>query len=236
MRSTRLWQAMAVLVWAVTIAGGAGYLAAHGARAGDAGPSPAALDPWREILGLGGGLGRDLGGDSWTVVMAAHPRCPCTRASADELELALAGATEPRELVILAFRPEAGAANDHPGFADTPTLRRLASLDGARVVADPGGALAARLGALTSGHTLVYDPSGRLRFAGGLTPSRAHVGPNTGSAAVRALLRAEPARAADAPVYGCPLDNSNTNSNTNSKSAGVDLGGCVTIGETSCQP
>lgn len=213
---------MAVLVWAVTIAGGAGYLAAHGARAGDAGPSPTVLGPWRETLGLGG--------DSWTVVMAAHPRCPCTRASADELERALAGATERRELVILVFRPEAGAATDHAGFADTPTLRRLASLAGARVVADPGGHLAGRLGALTSGHTLVYDPSGRLRFAGGLTPSRAHVGPNTGSAAVRALLRAEPAGAADAPVYGCPLDN------TNSSIAGIDLGGCVTIGESSCQP
>lgn len=219
MRTTRRWQVILVSAWVLSIAGGAGYLAAHGARAGDTGVTPSRWEP--------GAIERTPG--VWTIVLAAHPRCPCTRASADELVRALAGADKSFELIVLAFCPAAGAGADHAGFADTPILRRLGSLNHARIVADPGGRLAAGFGALTSGHALLYDPAGRLRFSGGLTPTRAHVGPNTGSAALRSLLRGEAAAASASPVYGCPLDNTTA-------ARAVDLGGCAVLGESACTP
>lgn len=225
MRSVRHWQAIAVSVWAVSIAGGAGYLAAHGVRAGETAAAPGRLDESFKFLGRTPGV--------WTIVMAAHPRCPCTRASVDELERALVGATRPYELIVLAFCPATDAARgpdpDSTVFTDTPAIRRLVSLDGVRTVDDPGGLLAARFGALTSGHTLMYDPSGRLCFSGGLTPSRAHVGPNTGAFALRALLRNDEPVATESPVYGCPLENTNS-------TASIDLGGCTANGEPVCTP
>ena len=205
------WCAIAVSVWGLLLACGTGYLAAHGARAGEAGATPVA---WPE--------GIERSGDAWTVLLAAHPRCPCTRASAEELIGALAGAGEAYELIVLAYRPSGDDA-----FADTGVIRRLGGLAHARVEDDPDGTIAAGFGALTSGHAAVYDPGGRLRFSGGLTPSRAHVGPNTGAGAVRSLLRGGEAPAARAPVYGCPLDNDDPH---------PLLGGCTPGGDDACTP
>jgi hypothetical protein len=204
-------QAIAVSVWALLLAGGSCYLAAHSARAGTAGPTPS---EWPADMARAG--------DRWTVVLAVHPRCPCSRASADGLVGALGGATEAYELIVLAYRPA-----DDAGFSDTGMVRRLGSLDHAAVMDDVGGALAARFGAMTSGHAAVYDPDGRLRFSGGLTPARAHAGPNIGAATLRALLRGGPAPAEGSPVYGCPLDN---------PTAATMLLGSCTEGEKPCTP
>jgi hypothetical protein len=204
-------QAIAVSVWVLLLAGGSGYLAAHSARAGTAGPAP---QVWPADL--------SRRNDRWTVVLAAHPRCPCTRASADELIGALAGATEDYELIVLAYRPADDAA-----FADTGVVRRLGALEHTTVIEDVESALAARFGAMTSGHAAVFDPTGSLRFSGGLTPSRGHAGPNTGAATLRALLRGGQPPAEAAPVYGCPLDNQT--------SVHTLLGSC-TEGDDPCTP
>lgn len=205
-------QAIAVSVWVLLLAGGSGYLAAHSARAGSAGATP---DVWP--------AGVDRAGGRWTVVLAAHPRCPCTRASASELIGALAEATEPYELIVLAYTP----AGD-PDFSHSGVVRRLSEISHAVVVDDIDGRTAGAFGAMTSGHAAVFDPAGTLRFTGGLTPSRAHEGPNTGSAAVRALLRGEAAPAVVAPVYGCPLNNETRSDAT--------LGSCTTEGDHACTP
>jgi hypothetical protein len=215
----RPWQVISVSVWTLCLAGGAGYLAAHASTPGDTGRTP---DRWRPDL-----LPRADG--RWTIVLAAHPRCPCTRATADELVAAIDGAPTPYELLVLAYRPD-GPETGAGDFTATGVIRRLAALPHARIVDDPNGRLAAALGANTSGHAAVYDPDGLLRFTGGLTPTRAHVGPNTGAAALRALLRNDPPPAAVAPVYGCPLDN------TAGRPDAGPLGGCTAEGDHACTP
>ena len=45
------------------------------------------------------------------------------------------------------------------------------------------------MGATTSGHVLLYDAGGVLRFAGGITDGRGHEGDNAGLDAALALLR-----------------------------------------------
>ncbi len=208
-------QAIAVSVWVLLLGGGSGLLAAHSARAGGAGTTPPV---WP--ADLPDSLVRS--DDRWTVVLAAHPRCPCTRASADELAGVLAGASEAHELMVLGYRPADDAA-----FAQTGVVRRLGALDHARVIDDVDGLIAERFGALTSGHVCVFDPSGRLRFSGGITPWRAHNGPNTGAAALSALLSGRRPAAEQAPVFGCPLHNPPAPDN--------DLGSC-TRGDEPCTP
>ena len=209
MRNGR-FHVIAVSVWILLLVCGMGALGAHAARAGSAGSTP---DVWPKAM--------QRSPDRWTVVLAAHPRCPCTRSTADELIRALQGATETYEVIVLAYTPPDGVS-----FSDTSIIRGLAANPHTTIVLDPDGRTAALFGAMTSGHAAVYDPEGHLRFRGGLTPSRAHVGPNTGAAAVRALLRGGTAPAPDAPVYGCPLENS----------IHTLLGGCTAEGDAICTP
>lgn len=80
---------------------------------------------------------------------------------------------------------------------------RANRIAGLTVVLDEGEE-SERFGARTSGQVLLYEPTGRLLFAGGITPSRGHQGDSAGAASVRALLGRERA-AAQTNVYGCAL-------------------------------
>jgi hypothetical protein len=142
-----------------------------------------------------------LATDGPTLVMLAHPQCPCTVASLDELERLLAAAARPpRAFVVLAIPADAPA-----GFEQGAALERARRLTGAALLLDRDGREAARFGARTSGHVMVFDPAGRLRFAGGITPSRGRCGDAPGRRSVLALLGGAAADDA-APVFGCPLE------------------------------
>ncbi len=217
-------------LWLMAFGAGAGVLGAYASRAGEVSETPAV---WPIGLGLdrlfddGPARHAPAYPGVWTVVMAAHPECPCTRASIQELRYALAHASEPYRLFVLAYEPE-----HMPGFASTPAMASLAEREHTRVVIDTDGAIAQRLGGVTSGFVSVYDRGGRLRFAGGVTPTRSHTGPNTGSASVRALLSGDDPPAPAAPVYGCPI---RTDTQT-PKTYSSPLGSCTTGGAPPCQP
>jgi hypothetical protein len=139
--------------------------------------------------------------DRLTLVMAAHPRCPCTRASLHELtELIEKTACAPRVL-ILCFTP--GGGGDE--WSNTPIAELVRSIPGVEIIRDGDGALAARFGAKTSGQVLLYSPSGELVFEGGITAARGHTGENAGSTAVAELLRGKSPAVHRTPVYGCEL-------------------------------
>jgi hypothetical protein len=136
------------------------------------------------------------------LVMFAHPRCPCTRASLTELSRLLAH--DGRKLVtdVVIVLP-AGAPAD---WSEGDTAAAARGIPGVRITLDPDGREAARFGAATSGHALLYDADGKLRFSGGITPARAHEGDTPGLQRISALLRGEPVGdRLDTPVFGCAL-------------------------------
>ena len=65
---------------------------------------------------------------------------------------------------------------------------------------------ARRFGAQTSGDVVVYDAAGALRFHGGITISRGHVGHNLGHARVDAIVHGASTGVAQTPVFGCALE------------------------------
>lgn len=140
-----------------------------------------------------------------TLVTLLHPECPCSRASLDELEALLVRAPLPRAYVLV-VRPAGAPA----GFDVETARRRAARIPGVVAVVDEGGLEAARFGARTSGHTTLWGPDGRLRFSGGLTPGRGLRGDSAGRRAVERAASASTAEAspAAAPVFGCPLQES----------------------------
>jgi hypothetical protein len=143
-------------------------------------------------------------GGRWTLLLFAHPKCPCTRATVGEAEIVLARHAERVRACVVFVRPE-GVPE---GWERSGLFERASKIPGTAVRVDEGGREAARFGALTSGTVLLYDPEGRLRFEGGITASRGHSGDNAGRAAVEALLEtrglAEGATSR-AAVFGCPL-------------------------------
>lgn len=139
--------------------------------------------------------------DKPTLLMLAHPHCPCTRASIAELAQIMAhGFGRVNAYVLFVKPPGAGADWD-----DTNLRRSAAAIPGVTVLTDDNGIEAARFGAQTSGHTLVFDREGTLLFSGGITASRGHIGSNAGESAVLAILNQQTADRQRTPVFGCSL-------------------------------
>jgi hypothetical protein len=137
-----------------------------------------------------------------TLVMAAHPHCPCTRASLTELERLLSRTPGRMHAVLLFVRPQGAPSR----WEDTDLWRRASSMAGVQTVSDPGGAEARRFHALTSGQTALYAPDGELLFSGGITAARGHEGDSVGRAYILAALEGTRLPHPNAPVFGCALD------------------------------
>jgi len=137
-----------------------------------------------------------------TLVMFAHPRCPCTRASLGELELLLAQCPGQFSAHVMFIRP-AGTAED---WTATSLCRKAAAIAGVNVHYDKGGVEVRRFHSMTSGHVLLYDQTGRLLFQGGITASRGHSGDNQGRSSITAFARHQVTYSfKKTPVFGCSL-------------------------------
>jgi hypothetical protein len=140
-----------------------------------------------------------------TLVMFAHPRCPCTRASIGELS-------------VLMTRCD-GQIDAHVVFLDPPEVdsewvrsdlwRQASSIPGVRVHADKGGAETKLFQSQTSGHCVVYHEDGRLMFQGGITISRGHWGDSPGLAAIESLVLKKQFAQVRTPIFGCSLLSTN---------------------------
>jgi hypothetical protein len=136
-----------------------------------------------------------------TLIMFAHPRCPCTRASVEELNRLLAQSNGGIAAHVLFFRPP----NYPADWSHTELRRTVESIPGVTVQDDVNDALARKFGAETSGYVLLYNPQGQLLFRGGITGSRGHAGDNVGERAIISLALGKGTVITQTPVYGCSL-------------------------------
>jgi hypothetical protein len=144
-------------------------------------------------------LPRDADGP--TLVMLAHPRCDCTRASLAELEELLARARRrPRTLVVF-IRP----GRVEGGWEQTALWQIASAIPGVTVVRDDEAVESQRFGVQTSGQVLLYDRDGQLLYSGGATGARGKTGANAGRDALIAALDGRDGHRTTAPVFGCPL-------------------------------
>jgi hypothetical protein len=139
--------------------------------------------------------------DRATLVMLAHPHCPCTRASIGELALLMAH-SQGRVTAYVLFLKPAGFSDE---WEKSDLWQSAAAIPGVNVVMDDGGIEARRFHAATSGQTMLYDADGRLRFSGGITGSRGHSGDNAGRSAIISLVNTGAAESAETAVFGCQL-------------------------------
>lgn len=137
-----------------------------------------------------------------TLVMVAHPKCPCTRASISELAALMKENPGSVSARVLFYEPSGADTS----WRETSAWQEVSSIPGVTAVADIEGAEAARFGGETSGDVILFDPHGHLVFHGGITAARGKVGPSAGHSAVNDLLSGRPATRSKAPVYGCPIE------------------------------
>jgi hypothetical protein len=190
--SRRFRWAMVFVAWSAAVAIGIALLWRYAATAGEAAAPPEQW-PAQSVIK------RESGHP--TLVMLAHPRCPCTRASVAELAVLMTRLGPMARAHVLFVRPRAVEA----GWQETPLWQSAAAIPGVTVHADPGGVEAARFRASTSGQLVVYDASGALAFSGGITGARGHEGDNVGLSRALARLTGGQPDQNGSKVFGCAL-------------------------------
>ncbi|MFN7130842.1 MAG: RedB protein [Myxococcales bacterium] len=184
------WVVIGVVLWAGAVAASVYALADYKNTPGRAALAP---EGWPQESALSREPGLP------TLLVVAHPRCPCTRATLTELAKIMERARG---------RVTAHVLFVQHGEADptgTELWEKASAIPGVRVSLDRGGVEAGRFDAATSGQTVLYAASGARLFKGGITGSRGHEGDNAGSQAVLAQLLGAAAAAPDTDVYGCSL-------------------------------
>ena len=134
-----------------------------------------------------------------TLLLFAHPHCPCTRATIGELALLMRHAAGVSATVV--FTEPAGVPED---WMETDLGRSASAIPGVKQVRDDRGFEAKNFGATTSGFAVLYAPDGKLLFRGGITDGRGHAGDNEGRSAILSLIAGRTATATTR-VFGCPL-------------------------------
>jgi len=160
-----------------------------------AGPDEAAPVQWPSQSAVG------LSSTNLTLVMFAHPQCPCTRASIDQLGLLMASARGCLNAHVFFLRPAATPEN----WTHTSLWHQASTIPGVILHEDLSGTEARRFNCLTSGTTAVYGPDRCLLFQGGITIARGHSGDNAGRSSILALALKGISQHARTPAFGCPL-------------------------------
>lgn len=188
-----------VFAWFCLTLGGLAALASYKARPGSVAVIPAQLPAATGVVQA----------DSRPkLLLFAHPKCACTRATLAELEKLVPRLHGKAEVTVVIYQPESGA-----DWSDTDVVRRAKAIPGVEVRFDRGGVEATRFGAETSGQAVLYGGDGALLFRGGITLSRGHEGDNPGSDRIAAFVNDGKAELAQSPVFGCAIKDPATGAN-----------------------
>ena len=192
-KGTGIWIGIGVL-WVICLVVGHRAMLAYDYSAGAEGVAPASW-PAAATIQRTDGMAE--------ILVFAHPKCPCTRATIEELAELMVQVQGQAVATVVFVRPE-GVPKD---WEKTDIWRSAARIPGVTTVNDPQGIEASRFGAMASGQTLLYGSDGTLRFSGGITAFRGHIGDNAGRTAIASLITTGHAKTNHTSVYGCSLKN-----------------------------
>ena len=183
-----------LLAWSLAVGVGIVTMTDYAARPGATGDSPAnfsvAVDGDEAVR-----AGRP------TLLVFAHPYCPCSRATFAELARLNEHANGTVNIKIFFYQPP----DQSREWVESALWREAATIPGASVAAASDPDLA-KFGALTSGQVILYDADHRLVFSGGITGARGHEGDNDGRAAIENFLAGNSIALSRTPVFGCALN------------------------------
>ncbi len=199
----RIFATIAACSWMLILVFGAVPLWIYGATSG---PDAEALRRWPSDSGIA-----HLPGKA-TLLVFAHPKCPCTAATLTELRAVLSRFAAGLDAVMVFVQPD-GVSEE---WCHDDLWRSASAIPDLRRAIDPGGREAQRFGARTSGHVMLYSADTELLFSGGITHARGDAGDDAhAKLLIDAILTGRPphplgSSTADrvplhAPVFGCLL-------------------------------
>lgn len=191
-RSGRFWLILLALLWLGAVGMGHVTLWNYAATPGRAGEAPSQWPTESALARANRGL---------TLLLFAHPKCPCTGASIEELARIMAQCGDRLTAYVLFYKPAATSSE----WEQTPLWYAAQRIPGVQVRTDVDHGEASRFAVETSGDVLLYDAAGRLVFHGGITGARGHAGDNVGHGAVVALATTGVSRTRQTCVFGCPI-------------------------------
>jgi hypothetical protein len=189
----KLLFAFLLVVWLSAVACGMALMWSYNHKPGEAAVAPLR---WPSESRLRRTEGR------FTLVLLAHPKCPCTRATLEELSKLLAHTAAGRLDTFLLFVQPKGSPE---GWHRSDLWNSASSIPGVKVLVDDDGLEANRFDAHVSGQVLLYDENGNLVFHGGITDSRGQIGDNAGRRAIESLVNQGTSDRDQSLVFGCPL-------------------------------
>ena len=184
----------AVCLWIAAVCLGMGWLWSYNQAAGAPGHPP---EMWPKETSV------SPDSTKFTLVILAHPQCPCTRATVEELSKLMTNCKGRINAYVLFAIPESAPAD----WYKTDLWSSAAMIPGVTTIVDRDGTQASLFGAETSGQVVLYDSHGELKFRGGITQSRGHVGDNDGRSAIEAIVNTGETQIDHTVVFGCPLFN-----------------------------
>lgn len=193
---------LAIAVWLVAILSGFLILQRYANTPGEAAAPPV---EWPVDSGI------VQSKDGPTLLVFAHPHCPCTRATLRELKVAVSRSHGQLAVHVLFVQPQGVNADWLAG--DLWKMARHTA--GLSVFADIDGLESRRFRVATSGTILLYEADGTLKLNGGITTSRGHEGDNPGRETLIKLVCAgdrSQETSSRHVVFGCPLLNSGAES------------------------
>lgn len=182
------WILAGLCVWVIAVSAGMSGLAAYSNQSGIAANAPVSV-----------AVPSEAANHKYRLLMFAHPRCPCTAASLSELARLMSRCADKVEATVYFFRPE----HMSDDWVVGALWNSAVTIPGVRAEIDSQGQAAAQFGSTTSGQVLLYDPTGRLCFQGGITQGRGHEGDNTGKLTIMSIVRGDHTSVDHSPVFGC---------------------------------
>ena len=143
--------------------------------------------------------------EKFSLVIFAHPRCSCSRATIGELERLMPTLKDKALVSIFFVQPEKQDLN----WVKTALFERAQQIPGVQVFIDKNLKEARFFDAKTSGQTFFYNQQGQLLFSGGITPSRGHMGDSQGRELILKWVSDQTGPTLGrTPVFGCALEES----------------------------
>ena len=178
------------IIWLTISLFGVGGLISYSQVSGDTAAAP---NTWPKESSLAPSVDPKL-------LLFLHPDCSCSAATVGELDRLLTQVPKKLKTYAIFIRPQGWSDKEVKGHL----WNQVSTIPRVNALIDSDGREAGLFGARTSGFSVLYDEAGYLKFSGGITASRGHMGDNLGASTIINILKNHEVRASS-KVFGCGL-------------------------------
>lgn len=181
-----------ILFWAILLIAGSYWMISYELTPGKSGSVVSNLPIHPNITRVAG---------QPTLLIFAHPKCPCTAATVRQLERLQANCGDAVSTTVLFLQP----SNQPVEWSQTKLWAAAKRIPNVSVQADFDGQIAKQMQVYTSGTAILFDASGQSVFQGGITASRGHEGDNFGADSILSYVRTGNSLRKSTPIFGCSI-------------------------------